>query len=151
LLRRAARFLKVGVMPTPTPKIHRLDRRNPVAQILTEFDAYISIASANFVRNSSARPNAQNQTLRLQRQRRSIAVSVRRGPKMKKKEDARLAVLREYDRWAKDHPNDAKKMGGFVFFGYLEKERPDLLDFRPVGSKWQTVHAWLRHGGRLKD
>jgi hypothetical protein len=29
---------------------------------------------------------------------------------MKKKEDARLAVLREYDRWAKDHPNDAKKI-----------------------------------------
>jgi hypothetical protein len=57
-----------------------------------------------------------------------------------KKDDARLAVLREYDRWAKDHPNDAK-----------EKERPDLLDFRAVGSKWQTVHGWLRHGGRLKD
>jgi hypothetical protein len=54
-------------------------------------------------------------------------VSVTRGPKMKKKEDARLAVLREYDRWAKDHPNDAKKMGGFVFFAHLEKERPDLL------------------------
>jgi len=69
---------------------------------------------------------------------------------MKKKEDARLAVLREYDRWAKDHPHDAKKMGGFVFFGYLEKERPDLLDFR-AASKWQTVHLWLRHGGRLKD
>ena len=70
---------------------------------------------------------------------------------MKKKEDARLAVLREYDRWAKDHPNDAKKMGGYVFFGYLEKERPGLLDFRAVGSKWQIVHGWLRHGGRLKD
>jgi hypothetical protein len=68
-----------------------------------------------------------------------------------KKEDARLAVLREYDRWAKANPNDAKKLGGFVFFGYLEKERPDLLDFRAVGSKWQTVHLWLRHGGRLKD
>jgi hypothetical protein len=68
-----------------------------------------------------------------------------------KKDDARLAVLREYDRWAKDHPNDAKKMGGFVFFGYLEKERPDLLDFRTAGSKWQIVHLWLRHGGRLKD
>jgi hypothetical protein len=41
---------------------------------------------------------------------------------MKKKEDARLAILREYDRWAKDNPNDAKKMGGYVFFAYLEKE-----------------------------
>jgi hypothetical protein len=46
---------------------------------------------------------------------------------------------------------DAKKMGGYVFFGYLEKERPGLLDFRAVGSKWQIVHGWLRHGGRLKD
>ena len=70
---------------------------------------------------------------------------------MKIKEDARHSVLREYDRWAKDHPNDAKKTGGFVFFGFLEKERPDLLDFRPVGSKWQNVHPWLRHGGQLKD
>jgi hypothetical protein len=38
-----------------------------------------------------------------------------------KKEDARLAVLREYDRWAKAHPSNAKEMGGFVFFRYLEK------------------------------
>jgi len=29
-----------------------------------------------------------------------------------KTEEARQAVLGEYDRWAKDHPNDAKKMGG---------------------------------------
>jgi hypothetical protein len=42
-------------------------------------------------------------------------------------------------------------MGGYVFFGYLEKEKPDLLDFRAAGSKWQIVHLWLRHGGRLKD
>jgi hypothetical protein len=70
---------------------------------------------------------------------------------MKKKEDARLAVLREYDRWATDHPNDAKKMGGYVFFTYLEKERQDLLDFRGGASKWQIVHRWLRHGGRLED
>jgi hypothetical protein len=72
------------------------------------------------------------------------------GQRMKKQEDARLAVLREYDRSAKDHPNDAKKMGGYVF-RHLEKERPDLLDFRAAGSKWQIVHLWLRHGGRLKD
>ena len=40
-----------------------------------------------------------------------------------KKEDAKLAVLREYDRWAKDHPNDANIMGGFLFFRYLQNER----------------------------
>jgi hypothetical protein len=50
-----------------------------------------------------------------------------------KKDDARRAVLREYDRWAKKHPSNAKKMGGFVFFSYLKKEKPDLLDFRAVG------------------
>ena len=72
------------------------------------------------------------------------------GPNMKK-DHARLAVLGEYDGWAKDHPNDAKMMGGFVFFSYLQKEKPDLLDFRGgVGSKWQIVHLWLRHAGRLE-
>jgi len=75
---------------------------------------------------------------------------VKRGAKLKK-DDARLAVLSEYDGWAKDHPNDAKMMGGFVFFSYLQKEKPDLLDFRGgVGSKWQIVHLWLRHAGRLE-
>ena len=80
----------------------------------------------------------------------TTAEELREGPNMKK-DYARLAVLGEYDGWAKDHPNDAKMMGGFVFFSYLQKERPDLLDFRGVGSKWQIVHGWLRHGGRLKD
>jgi len=66
-----------------------------------------------------------------------------------KKEDARRAVLSEYDRWAKKHPNDARMMGGFLFFRYLQKERSDLLDFRQVGDKWQIVHGWLRN--RLED
>ena len=43
-----------------------------------------------------------------------------------KKEEARRAVLSEYDRWAKKHPNDASMMGGFLFFRYLQKERSDL-------------------------
>jgi hypothetical protein len=66
-----------------------------------------------------------------------------------KKEEARQAVLSEYDRWAKKHPNDARMMGGFLFFRYLQKERSDLLDFRQVGDKWQIVHGWLRD--RLED
>ncbi len=40
------------------------------------------------------------------------------------------------------HPNDASVMGGFLFFRYLQKERSELLDFRPVGDKWQIVHGW---------
>ena len=67
-----------------------------------------------------------------------------------KKEEARRAVLGEYDRWAKKHPNKASMMGGFLFFRYLQDERSDLLDFRAVGDeKWQIVHGWLRD--RLED
>ena len=51
-----------------------------------------------------------------------------------KKEEARRAVLSEYDRWAKKHPNDAAMMGGFLFFRYLQNERSDFLDFREIGS-----------------
>jgi hypothetical protein len=62
-----------------------------------------------------------------------------------KKEEARRAVLGEYDKWAKKHPNDATMMGGFLFFRYLQNERTDLLDFRASDNdKWQIVHGWLR-------
>jgi len=67
-----------------------------------------------------------------------------------KKEDAKRAVLSEYDRWVKKHPNDARMMGGFMFFQYLQDEKSDLLDFHAVGDeKWQIVHSWLRD--RLED
>ena len=64
-----------------------------------------------------------------------------------KKEEARRAVLSEYDSWAKKNP--ANMMGGFLFFRYLQEERSDLLDFRAAGSKWQIVHGWLQD--RLQD
>jgi len=35
------------------------------------------------------------------------------------REEARRTLLREYDKWAKDHPDDAAKRGGVVFFTYL--------------------------------
>jgi hypothetical protein len=65
------------------------------------------------------------------------------------KEQARRAVLGAYDSWAKEHPDDASMMGGFLFFRYLQAERSDLLDFRTAGSKWPIVHGWLRD--RLQD
>ena len=61
-----------------------------------------------------------------------------------RKEEARRAILSEYDGWAKKHPNDAILMGGFLFFRYLQNERSDLLDFRAVGNKWQIVHGRIR-------
>jgi hypothetical protein len=61
-----------------------------------------------------------------------------------KKEEARLAIVSEYDRWAKKHPDEAIMMGGYLFFRYLQNERSDLLDFRGAGDRWQIVHGWLR-------
>jgi hypothetical protein len=62
---------------------------------------------------------------------------------------AKAAILGEYARWAKKHPDDAVMMGGFLFFRYLLNDRSDLLDFRAVGSKWQIVHGWIQD--RVKD
>jgi hypothetical protein len=59
------------------------------------------------------------------------------------KEQARRAVLSEFDSWAKKHPNQASMMGGFLFFRYLQAEKSDLLEFRAVGNKWQIVHGWI--------
>jgi len=60
------------------------------------------------------------------------------------KEEARRTVLTEYDKWAKQHPNQASMMGGFLFFRYLQTEKSDLLDFQGAGSKWPVVHGWIR-------
>ena len=59
------------------------------------------------------------------------------------KEQARQAVVSEYDSWAKKHPNEASMMGGFLFFRYLQTDKSDLLEFRAVGNKWQIVHGWI--------
>jgi hypothetical protein len=47
-----------------------------------------------------------------------------------KKEEARRAVLTEYDGWAKKHPDAANIMGGFLFFRYLQQERSATAEQR---------------------
>jgi hypothetical protein len=49
-----------------------------------------------------------------------------------KKEEARRAVLNEYDRWAKNHPNDASMMGGSDT--YRKKDRTFLISVRLATS-----------------
>jgi hypothetical protein len=68
-------------------------------------------------------------------------------------DEARRAVLCEWDAWAKDNPEDAKAgVSGMMFFAHLQKNRPELLEFKySVGDKWQQVHGWLREGDRVKD
>jgi len=65
------------------------------------------------------------------------------------KDKARQAVLSEYDNWAEKYPVDARMMGGFLFFRYLQADKADLLDFPPAVRKWPIVHGWLRD--RLQD
>jgi hypothetical protein len=36
-------------------------------------------------------------------------------------------LSREWDAWARRHPNDAKVSGGILFFSYLKRKRSDLL------------------------
>jgi hypothetical protein len=68
-----------------------------------------------------------------------------------KKEDARRAVLREWPTWAAANPDDAKVAGGMLFFTYLQNYRPDLLEFRASGEKWQVVHGWLLTAGYVNN
>jgi hypothetical protein len=43
------------------------------------------------------------------------------------REEARRTLLREYDKWAKDHPDDATKKGGVVFFTSAPRALPWIL------------------------
>ena len=76
---------------------------------------------------------------------------ISRGLDVVKKDDAREAIVAEWDRWAARNPDDAEVMNGMLFFVYLQEERPSLLDFRSNGDKWQAVHRWLVRARRLKD
>jgi len=64
---------------------------------------------------------------------------------------AKWAVIREWDAWAPKHANEPSVSDGMNFFFYLQKQRPDLLNFRASGDKWQVVHAWLLRERRVKD
>jgi hypothetical protein len=64
-----------------------------------------------------------------------------------KKEEARKAVLGEYDRWAKKHPNDARMMGGFLFFDtYRKKSRTCSISVRLMMRSGKSFTAGYRIG-----
>lgn len=62
---------------------------------------------------------------------------------------AKQAVIREWDTWAPKNPADTT--GGLMFFLYLQKEHPDLLQFKYPGDKWQCVHGWLLSARRVSN
>ena len=69
-----------------------------------------------------------------------------------KKDEAKRLVLQEWDDWAaKNLPPGQKARGtdGLIFFGYLQKQRPHLLEFKTSGDRWPTVHGWLSREGKI--
>jgi hypothetical protein len=62
-----------------------------------------------------------------------------------KQDDARRMILSEWATWAAEKRlTNPRGTDGFIFFGFIQKERPHLLEFKtPVSDKWQVVHGWL--------
>ncbi len=71
-----------------------------------------------------------------------------------KREDARDLIRREWIRWRnKKLPLDQTPTGvdAMVFYGFLQRSHPDLLDFPFDGDRWQIVHAWLLSPDAVSD
>jgi hypothetical protein len=64
-------------------------------------------------------------------------------------------VLQEWDRWLQAQPIDPTTPTArdtLKFFCELQDRSSPLLDFRPGRrDKWQIIHAWLHHAGRVAD
>ena len=70
------------------------------------------------------------------------------------REMARREILAEFKKWWANQnlPRESASVNdGFAFYGYLLRERPELLDFRDAGDKWQTVRVWLRRARLVTD
>lgn len=64
-------------------------------------------------------------------------------------------VLQEWDRWLQAQPIEEAAPNArdtLKFFCELQDRHSPLLDFRPGRrDKWQIIHAWLHHAGRVAD
>jgi hypothetical protein len=73
-------------------------------------------------------------------------------PLRQEESEARRAIIREWDDWARNNPADSNSAAGcMLFFVHLQQDKSELLDFHSTGDQWQTVHGWLRREGRVKD
>jgi hypothetical protein len=68
--------------------------------------------------------------------------------------DAEPLLIEEWHKWRKNNipdNNAAKGIDALLFYGDLRFQRSDLFDFRCNGSKWQTIHEWLRRNRLVAD
>ena len=72
-----------------------------------------------------------------------------------KQSEAKVLILRQWDRWLPTQSIDAGGPTGkdsLKFFHELQDKRSPLLDFQARGhDKWRIIHAWLLDAGRLSD
>ncbi len=67
-------------------------------------------------------------------------------------DEAKPAILAEWRHWiARKNTVNPTGTDALIFFGFLQKERADLLRFRASGDKGQVVHNWLIRAGLLSD
>ncbi len=70
---------------------------------------------------------------------------------MMNKREAEQAILHAWDVWAANPLHASSLEDGMAFFTYLQRQRPDLLDFKHSGDKWQDVHSFLLGGRRVTE
>lgn len=61
---------------------------------------------------------------------------------MKKRADVEPLIVQE---WLKRPDKERTENDVLVFYGYLRSHRPELLDFRASGDKYQTLQSILRY------
>jgi hypothetical protein len=64
--------------------------------------------------------------------------------------EAAFNIVAEWHAWA-PCLRDKTLMNGLMFFFYLQRHRPHLLNFDAYGDKWQHVHGMLLRAGCVKD
>jgi hypothetical protein len=63
--------------------------------------------------------------------------------------EAERAIVHEWDKWAEEMADKYGPSADMCFFYYLERDRPDLLDFSYGGDKWRAVQAMLLSANRI--
>ena len=72
---------------------------------------------------------------------------------MMTKDEARRRILDEWNHWLASNVSErppAHMHAHQFFFGHLQPNRPELLDFRADREKWDIVQSWLRIDAGLR-
>jgi hypothetical protein len=63
--------------------------------------------------------------------------------------EAERAIVREWDNWSEEMADRFGPSADMIFFYYLQRDRPDLLDFGYSGDKWRAVRTMLLSADRI--